>query len=132
MGKKTIKADEAKEPKTPLQEEKQKPEIKEEPKADEAKEKDLEGLNDAQKTKIRLSKQPKVRIIIPKEKTESKGATLPVTINGYRLNIPKGVYVEVPEQVAQIVMESEQQTAEALEKAVQRIPDNERIEFDNS
>jgi len=61
-----------------------------------------------------LAKQPKVRILIPVEGKEKPGITVPVTINGYRLNIMKGVYVEVPEQVADAVMKSQKQTMEAL------------------
>lgn len=61
-----------------------------------------------------LAKQPKVRILIPVEGKEKPGITIPVTINGYRLNIMKGVYVEVPEQVADMIMKSQKQTMEAL------------------
>lgn len=61
-----------------------------------------------------LAKQPKVRILIPVEGKEKPGITVPVTINGYRLNIMKGAYVEVPEQVADAIMKSQKQTMEAL------------------
>jgi len=61
-----------------------------------------------------LAKQPKVRILIPLEGKEKPGITVPVTINGYRQNIAKGVYVEVAEQVADMIMKSQKQTLEAL------------------
>jgi hypothetical protein len=51
-----------------------------------------------------LSKQPKVRILIPLMPDEKFGVTESVILNGYRLNITKGVYVNVPEQVAQVIV----------------------------
>lgn len=54
-----------------------------------------------------LASQPTVRIFVPYENGEPKGTQLPVNINGYRLNVPKGVYVEVPQTVAEIVMASQ-------------------------
>lgn len=67
----------------------------------------------SQAVKEALEKQPKVRMIVPLEGGEKIGATIPVTINGYRLNVPKGVYTMIPEQVAQMLMESYNQTEEA-------------------
>ena len=61
-----------------------------------------------------LAKQPKVRILIPLEGKERPGITVPITINGYRQNIAKGVYVEVAEQIAEMIMKSQKQTVEAL------------------
>jgi hypothetical protein len=70
--------------------------------------------NKADAMKARLAKQPKVSIFVPLEgKEKVKQAFLPVTLNGYRLNVPKGVYVEVPQQIADIVMESLNQTEQA-------------------
>lgn len=63
--------------------------------------------------KKRLAKQPKVRILIPLEEKEKQGSTFSVTLNGFRLNIQKGVYVDVPQQVADVVMESQKQTVKA-------------------
>ena len=85
-----------------------------------------------QRIKDSLAKQPKVKIIIPKEKSESNGAYETVQINGYLIQIKKGVYVEVPEQVAQIIMDSQQQTEEALQEAARKLAADERMEFDNS
>lgn len=64
--------------------------------------------------KSNLDKQPKISILIPLE-GDKVGSTFPVTLNGLRLNILKGMYVAVPKQVAEIVMDSQNQTREALE-----------------
>lgn len=65
-----------------------------------------------------LDAQPKVRILVPLEGNEKLGAFHPVTINGYRLNVPKGVYVAVPQTVADIISEAfnvyEQNSATAM------------------
>lgn len=82
--------------------------------------------------KEKLSKQPKVRIIIPRDKGESEGSYETVQINGYTLQIMKGVYVDVPQQVAEIIMESLNQTERALSEASKRVPDDERMVFDNA
>ncbi len=74
---------------------------------------------DAQKMKDHLATQPKVQIFVPLEGKERRGQQLPVTINGYRVNIPKGMYVKVPEQIAQIVMDSLNQTEEAIHNAME-------------
>jgi hypothetical protein len=58
--------------------------------------------------------QPKVPIMIPLTPGEIAGSTESVILNGYRLNIRKGEYVHVPEQVARVIMESQQQTAQAI------------------
>lgn len=79
-----------------------------------------------------LAKQPKVSIYIPLEKGESKNAVETVILNGYRLNIKKGVYVEVPKQVADIIKDSYQQTLNAQENALKNVPESERLVLDNS
>lgn len=66
--------------------------------------------------KARLALQEKVTIMIPLEPKEKKGSTFPVTLNGYRLNIQKGTYVSVPKQVAEIVMDSQDQTVAAADE----------------
>jgi hypothetical protein len=82
--------------------------------------------------KAKLDAQPKVRIIIPKEAKESEGSFETVQINGYTLQIRKGVYVEVPQQVADIIMSSNHQINQALETAARKLSDMERPEFNNS
>lgn len=69
--------------------------------------------------KRNLDDQPKISILIPLEGAKV-GSTFPVTLNGLRLNILKGTYVAVPKQVAEIIMESQNQTREALEGPMRR------------
>ena len=70
--------------------------------------------------KKKLDSQSKVSILIPLE-GDKPGTTFPVTLNGLRLNILKGMYVSVPKQVAEIVMESQNQTREALEGPIRTL-----------
>ena len=70
-------------------------------------------LSKAERTKEKLSKQPLVRMYLPLEGKEKVGAIHPVTINGFRLNVPKGVYVDVPQQIADVLADSFKQTEDA-------------------
>lgn len=70
--------------------------------------------SDAERMRTFLAKQPKVRVLIPLVGKEKAGTTLPIIRNGYRLNVMKGVYVDVPELIADIIMESQKQTVKAL------------------
>ncbi len=63
--------------------------------------------------KANLDAQQKVTFLIPLGFGEKRGAYETVIMNGYRLNIMKGVIVEVPKQVAALLAESYQLTAEA-------------------
>lgn len=66
-----------------------------------------EFQNTADKMKAELAKQPKVGVFIPLEQGEPKGTQLPVEINGYRINVPKGQpNVQVPQAVAEIIWQS--------------------------
>lgn len=57
--------------------------------------------------KATLDAQPKVGVYIPLEQGEPKGTQLLVEINGYRMNVPKGVpNVQVPQAVAEIIWQS--------------------------
>lgn len=97
----------------------------------------------AQRMRSLLLEQPKVRILVPTEGQEKNGvvshvtwdeqrkvsvlhlhevhemqvhmggAVQPVTLNGYTVLIPKGDYIEVPEQIAQTIQEKMQQTTRA-------------------
>lgn len=60
-------------------------------------------------TKAALDKQPKVMVFIPFEAGEKpeQASKVPfhVGINGYNFDIPRGVAVEVPKQVAEMIAE---------------------------
>ena len=58
-----------------------------------------------------LCLQDKIRLFIPYEQGEKLGAIASPQINGLRVNILKGRYVEVPEQIAELMMDSLNQTA---------------------
>jgi hypothetical protein len=57
------------------------------------------------KMKEHLQQQPRVHFMIPLSSGEQQGAYETVTINGYRVVIKKGVMVQIPQQVAQILGE---------------------------
>lgn len=64
------------------------------------------SLNDIERTKAVMDAEPKMSIHLPCYPGEVPGKAFePVTINGYRINIPKGVYVEVPRPFGLIAME---------------------------
>ena len=60
--------------------------------------------------------QPKIRINVPRGINEPKSVYQSVTLNGYRLDFPKGTYIDMPEQIARVVMDSTNQTEEALQQ----------------
>lgn len=64
---------------------------------------------DAAKMKAHLDKQPKVSIMIPFEVGENpiNGKNVPFhcNLNGYALDIPRGIYVDVPRQIADMIKE---------------------------
>ena len=64
---------------------------------------------DAKKMKENLDKQPKVRLMIPFEAGEKpeSGKKVPfhVNLNGYAMDFPRGEFIDVPEQVAQVIFE---------------------------
>jgi len=76
--------------------------------------------------KAHLLTQPRVRMLIPAAQGESKDAKQSVTLNGYRLDLPKNAYVNVPEQIADVLGESLMQTDAALQ--VNRIDGDKRRE----
>jgi hypothetical protein len=71
-------------------------------------------LGKAERMRRHLEAQPKVPIMIPLTPGEVAGSTESVILNGHRINIRKGEYVHVPEQVARVIMESQQQTEQAI------------------
>lgn len=60
---------------------------------------------DALKQKAFFESQPKVIMNIPLKEGEKRGAYESVNVNGYRLQIPKGVSVKLPMGVADILAE---------------------------
>ena len=68
----------------------------------------------AELMKKHLLSQEKVNIFIPKAETEDPKIKLSVTLNGYRLDLPKNVYLQVPFNVAEVIRESLNQQASAL------------------
>ena len=66
--------------------------------------------------KEKLLGQEKVRIFVPKTPGEDPSIKLSVNLNGYRLDLPKQTYLEVPLQVAEVIMESLKQTEEAIQR----------------
>lgn len=75
----------------------------------------LEGR--ALETKIKLSKEPKVRMMIPFDPGEKAGAYRTVVINGYRFDVKKNVMVDLPESVAALLANSYRITSEVVEQA---------------
>lgn len=65
--------------------------------------------------KAELLRQPRIRMLIPRPFGEDKGILHTVNLNGYRLDFPKGAYVDMPEQIANVLAESLDQTNAALE-----------------
>lgn len=72
-------------------------------------------IGKAERMRLRLAAQPTVAIMIPLTPGEAAGSTESVILNGHRVNIRKGEYVHVPEQVARVIMESQAQTAQAID-----------------
>lgn len=69
------------------------------------------------KMRDHLARQRKVRIFIPLDQGEPFGSTKSVILNGYQFWIKKNVYVNVPEQVADII-------AQALNQEVMVVNEN--------
>ncbi len=67
---------------------------------------------ETRKSKIKafLDSQPKVQVFVPRDFGEKAGAILPVTINGYRYSILKGVMVNVPKGVYEVIKNSVEAT----------------------
>lgn len=61
-----------------------------------------------------LLSQKKVTIFIPRAGGEDPTIKLSVTLNGYRLDFPKQTYLEVPLQIAEVIMDSQKQTDAAI------------------
>lgn len=69
----------------------------------------------AEKMKRHLLVQPRVRILVPRSAGEHASVLMTVNLNGYRLDFPKNTYIEMPEQIAEVIMQSQAQTDVALQ-----------------
>ena len=90
-------------------------------------------LSKKETMRAKLMKQRQIRILIPaqgtdkpgvvkwvynkiskrKEQASIRGAYTPVQINGFKWLVPHGIYTEVPEQVADMISESQNMTTDA-------------------
>jgi len=68
----------------------------------------------AEKMKNILLTQPKVTTYIPRPENEDPSILLSVTLNGYRLDLPKEEYIVVPQQISDVIALSLKQTRRAL------------------
>jgi hypothetical protein len=57
--------------------------------------------------KASLEAQPQVQIMLPARSSSGDERACPVTLNGYRLVIQRGVQVSVPAQVAEILRDAD-------------------------
>lgn len=73
----------------------------------------IEGI--ALATKIKLSQQPKVRMMIPLDPGEKAGAYRTVVINGYRFDVRKNTMVDLPESVARLLADAYAITNDVIE-----------------
>lgn len=77
---------------------------------------DPKGLDGSALVMLRkLAAQPKTTFMVPLDQNETLGSVAdPVIMNGLRLNIMKGLFIEVPRQVAEHLQESFYQTQKAV------------------
>lgn len=106
--------------------------LEEKPNPREDREVNKNWKNKAEKMQDHLEAQEKVSILVPLEPQEKvgvveervgangrkyqvhiSGAITSVTLNGFKTMIPKGRYVQVPKQIAEIISKSQQQTLDA-------------------
>ena len=92
-----------------------------------SKESDPPAGSKAEKMKKKLLKMPKIRFFIPRPEGEDKSILQTVNLNGYRLDFPKQAYLDIPQQIADVLMESLGQTEKALDQF--RISGNKKKEY---
>lgn len=80
---------------------------------DDVKKDETRYLSKAARMKALCDAEPKVRFMIPLGIGEKPGSIETCQINGYRLNILKGVMVDIPQRFAKLLEESYKLTAEA-------------------
>lgn len=69
----------------------------------------------ALQTKEILSKEPKVKMMIPLDPGEKAGAYRTVSINGYRFDVRKNTMIDLPQSVAQLIADAYRITSETLD-----------------
>lgn len=70
----------------------------------------------AKAMKDSLLVQGRVRVLIPVDSGSDPSVPFSVCLNGYRLDLPRNQYIDVPQQVAEVIMNSHSQTVRALEQ----------------
>ena len=80
----------------------------------------------ASRMKTFLLSQPRLRMLIPRPMGEDQSVMQSVNLNGYRLDFPKDTYIDVPQQIADVLMESLKQTNAAIQ--INRIDGNKSKE----
>ena len=96
------------------------------------KESDPEKDSKAERMKEHLLSQPRVRMMISRPDGESKSVEQSVTLNGYRLDLPKNTYLDLPQQIAEVIRQSQGQTEEAFAQAardfgIDRVKDGQNV-----
>lgn len=71
---------------------------------------------DARMAKRKLADAPTTKFMVPFDIGEKHGAVVTVTVNGYRLSIKKGVLVEIPVPVAELLMKHLDVRSDVAEK----------------
>lgn len=62
-------------------------------------------LSDANATKNKLDREPKVMFLVPLAEGEKKGAVHDCFINGYQYTVKKGIMSQVPQSIANLLAE---------------------------
>ncbi len=68
----------------------------------------------AEKMKAHLLSQKRISVLVPLDPGSDAKVPYSVTLNGYRLDIPVNTYIELPEQVVELIRQSNNQTVAAL------------------
>lgn len=73
---------------------------------------DVGSKSDAMKQALLAQKT--ISILIPTDPGSDPKVPFPVNLNGYRLDLPTNTYIDVPEQIAEVIRQSNKQTVDAL------------------
>lgn len=64
----------------------------------------------------KLKREPTVRMLIPRVDGESKSIQQSIGLNGYKLELPKNTYVDLPMSIANVIRNSQKQVEDAYEE----------------